>query len=141
MPPAQPRFEEAGGQRLPLGGLNGYVGGRGKQGRKKNKFQGITPKKQHRTGLYDHAQEAAIALAQLREDLELGMVTEHGAKVVKSPVTIAASKKLEAGVFLGDLLRRQRAAVPTVRAVLLSQQQAAAAVARGVAVAYADVVL
>ena len=141
MPSREPRVEVAGGQRLPLGGLNGYVGVRGKQGRKKNKFQGITPKKQHRTGLYDHAQEAAIALAQLREDLELGMVTEHGAKVVKSPVTIAAPKKLEAGVFLGDLLRRQRAAVPTVRAVLLSQQQAAAAVARGVAVAYADVVL
>ena len=141
MPSREPRVEVAGGQRLPLGGLNGYVGVRGKQGRKKNKFQGITPKKQHRTGLYDHAQEAAIALAQLREDLDLGMVTEHGAKVVKSPVTIAAPKKLEAGVFLGDLLRRQRAAVPTVRAVLLSQQQAAAAVARGVAVAYADVVL
>ena len=141
MPSREPRVEVAGGQRLPLGGLNGYAGVRGKQGRKKNKFQGITPKKQHRTGLYDHAQEAAIALAQLREDLELGMVTEHGAKVVKSPVTIAAPKKLEAGVFLGDLLRRQRAAVPTVRAVLLSQQQAAAAVARGVAVAYADVVL
>ena len=141
MPRKQQRFEEVAGQRLPLGGLNGYAGVRGKQGRKKNKFQGITPKKQHRTGLYDHAQEAAIALAQLREDLDLGMVTEHGAKVVKSPVTIAAPKKLEAGVFLGDLLRRQRAAVPTVRAVLLSQQQAAAAVARGVAVAYADVVL
>ena len=141
MPSREPRVEVAGGQRLPLGGLNGYRGVRGKQGRKKNKFQGITPKKQHRTGLYDHAQEAAIALAQLREDLDLGMVTEHGAKVVKSPVTIAAPKKLEAGVFLGDLLRRQRAAVPTVRAVLLSQQQAAAAVARGVAVAYADVVL
>ena len=141
MPSREPRVEVAGGQRLPLGGLNGYVGVLGKQGRKKNKFQGITPKKQHRTGLYDHAQEAAIALAQLREDLDLGMVTEHGAKVVKSPVTIAAPKKLEAGVFLGDLLRRQRAAVPTVRAVLLSQQQAAAAVARGVAVAYADVVL
>ena len=141
MPSREPRVEVAGGQRLPLGGLNGYVGVRGKQGRKKNKFQGITPKKQHRTGLYDHAQEAAIALAQLREDLELGMVTEHAAKIVQSPVTIAAPKKLEAGVFLGDLLRRQRAAVPTVRAVLLSQQQAAAAVARGVAVAYADVVL
>ena len=141
MPSREPRVEVAGGQRLPLGGLNGYRGVRGKQGRKKNKFQGITPKKQHRTGLYDHAQEAAIALAQLREDLDLGMVTEHGAKVVKSPVTIAAPKKLEAGVFLGDLLRRQRAAVPTVRAVLLSQQQAAAAVARGVAVAYVDVVL
>ena len=141
MPSRELRVEVAGGQRLPLGGLNGYRGVRGKQGRKKNKFQGVTPKKQHRTGLYDHAQEAAIALAQLHEDLELGMVTEHRAKIVQSPVTIAAPKKLEAGVFLGDLLRRQRAAVPTVRAVLLSQQQAAAAVARGVAVAYADVVL
>ena len=45
-----PRFEEAGGQRLPLGGVNGYRGVRGKQGRKKDKFQGVTPKKQHRTG-------------------------------------------------------------------------------------------
>ena len=52
----------------------------------------------------------------------------------------AASKKLAAGVFLGDLLSLPRAVVPCGRAVLLSPQQAAAAVARGVAVAYADVV-
>ena len=74
MPSREPRVEVAGGQRLPLGGLNGYVGVRGKQGRKKNKFQGTTPKKKHRTGLFDSPlEEASIALAQLREDLELGI--------------------------------------------------------------------
>ena len=61
MPPSQPRFEEAGGQRLPLGGKNRYHGVRGKQGRNKNQFQGVTPKKQHRTALFDTALEAAIA--------------------------------------------------------------------------------
>ena len=73
MPSSQPRFEEIAGQRLPLGGMNGYLGVRGKQGRQKNMFQGMTPKKQHRTKLFGTAQEAAIALAQLREDMELGM--------------------------------------------------------------------
>ena len=73
MPKAE-GFEVAGGQRLPLGGLNGYAGVRGKQGRKKDKFQGTTPRKKHRTGLFDSPLEAAIGLAQLREDLELGML-------------------------------------------------------------------
>ena len=67
MPRAQPRFEEVGGRRLPLGGLNGYVGVRGKQGRKKNLFQGMTPRKQHRTKLFGTAREAAIALASFAE--------------------------------------------------------------------------
>ena len=140
MPSREPRVEVAGGQRLPLGGLDGYAGVRGKQGRKKDMFQGVTPKKKHRTRLFGTAQEAALALAQLREDLELGMLAERAPKKAVPPAGSAASKKLEAGVFLGDLLSLQRAVVPCVRAVLLSPQQAAAAVARGVAVAYADVV-
>ena len=41
MPSSQPRFEEVAGQRLPLGGVNGYLGVRGKQGRGKDKFQGV----------------------------------------------------------------------------------------------------
>ena len=140
MPSREPRFELAGGQRLPLDGLNGYAGVRGKQGKKKDKFQGATPRKKHRTRLFDTAQEAALALAQLREDLELGMLAERAPKKAPPPAGSDASKKMEVGFFLGDLLRRQRAVVPCVRAVQLSQQQAAAAVARGVAVAYADVV-
>ena len=63
----QPRFEAAGGHRLPLGGLNGYLGVRGKQGRNKNKFQGVTPKKVHRTKLFDTPLEAAIAFGIGRE--------------------------------------------------------------------------
>ena len=38
MPRRQQLFEEAGGQRLPLGGLNGYLGVRGKQGRNKDQY-------------------------------------------------------------------------------------------------------
>ena len=138
MPKGEPRFEVAGGQRLPLGGLNGYAGVRGKQGRKKNKFQGTTPKKKHRTGLFDSPLEASIALAQLREDLELGMVKEPAPKKAKLAASNAASKKAEVGVYLGRLLQPPRPVVPTVAGAPLSQQQAAAAVVRGVAVAYAD---
>ena len=140
MPRAAARFEEAGGQRLPLGGLNGYAGVRGKQGRNKKQFQGVSPKKQHRTKLCDTAQEAAIAFAQLKEDLELGMLAERAPKIPSQPAGNETSRKAQVGVYLGTLLAQQRAVVPTVRAVLLSQQQAAAAVARGVAVAYADIV-
>ena len=67
----QRRFEEAGGQRLPLGGVNGYVGVRGKQGRRRDQFQGVTPQKKRRTQLFDATREAAIAFAQLR-DVEPG---------------------------------------------------------------------
>ena len=131
MPPAQPRFEEAGGQRLPLGGVNGYIGVRGKQGKKKDKFQGVTPRKQHRTGYFDTAKEAAIAFAQLREDLELGMLEQRAPKKAQPAAPNEPSKKAEVGVFLGTLLAQQRPGVPTVRAWLLSQQQAAAALAGG----------
>ena len=102
MPRRQQLFEEAGGQRLPLGILNRYAGVRGKQGKKNNKYQGTTPKKKHRTKLFDTPMEAAraIALAQLREDLELGMLEQRSLPKAKSPKTTAASKKNEVGVYL-----------------------------------------
>jgi hypothetical protein len=80
MPRAALRFEEAGGQRLPLGGRNCYLGVRGTQGRAANMFQGMAPKKQHRTRLCQSAQEAAIALAQMKEPLELGIFEERRKK-------------------------------------------------------------
>jgi hypothetical protein len=133
------RFEEAGGQRLPLGGRNGYLGVRGKQGRGKDKYQGTTPRKRHRTGLFDTPLEAAVAFAQLREDLDLGIHVERSQKKPQPPASDDTSKKKDVGVYLGRLLQLPRADVLCVWAVLLSQQQAAAAVARGVAVAYAEV--
>ena len=134
MPRRQPRFEEAGGQRLPLGGVNGYYGVRGKQGKKRNQFQGHTPRKTKEplTDHYDTAKEAAIARTQMLEDISLGMTAP---KKAQPPPANDPSKTAR---YLGELLRQQRTVVPTVRAVLLSRQQAAAAVARGVAVAYAE---
>ena len=138
MPRAQPRFEEVAGQRLPLGGINGYLGVRGKQGRKRDKFQGVTPKKRHRTKLCDTPLEAAVAFAQLNEDLELDMLEPCTKKITATEESKPTSKKFEAGTYLGHLLPRARPVVPRVSCALLSPQQAAVAVARGVAVAYAD---
>ena len=115
MPPAQPRFEEAAGQWLPLGGINGYAGVRGKQGRKKDKFQGVTPRKQHRTKLFGTPLEAAVAFAQLKEDLELGMLEQRSRKQQQQqqqPATLAASRKLEVGTYLGYLRPPPMAGAP-----------------------------
>ena len=141
----EPRFEEVGGRRLPLGGLNKYLGVRGGQGRKKTKFQGVSPKKKHRTGLYDTPLEAALAYAQLKEDMELDML-ELEQKNPAVPDARAAAKKTEVGLYLGELFHRALPAavvpaaqvMPTVRAVLLSPQQAASAAARNVALAYGE---
>ena len=59
------KAEAVGALRLPLGGVNGYVGVRGKQGHNKDKFQGTTPTKKRRTKLFNSAREAAVALAEL----------------------------------------------------------------------------
>ena len=85
MPRTQPRFEEVDGLRVPLGGKNGYKGVRGKQGRKKNMYQGVTPRKQHRTGPKKTAKEAAVALAHLRHDIELGIVGLRSAAKPQPP--------------------------------------------------------
>ena len=64
--------ERFGSLLLPLNGNYEYKGVRGKQGRQRNKFQGYTPKKRHTTRLCGSAQEAAVALATLREELAAG---------------------------------------------------------------------
>ena len=65
----KPLTERFGELNLVLGGKNGYVGVRGKQGPNEDQFQGYTPKKVHTTKLYDTAHEAAIYLAILKRDL------------------------------------------------------------------------
>ena len=67
--------EAVGALRLPLGGINGYVGVRGRQGHSKNKFQGTTPTKTRRTQLYKTAREAAVALAELKRATRPARVT------------------------------------------------------------------
>ena len=123
---------EHGGQRLPLGGVNGYKHVRGKQGKGKNKFQGVSPRKQHRTKHCETALEAAYAYQQMMEDISLGLEAEQQQEKkisvpLVSPATLVKSQPFAVG---SSLVR--------VAAAPLSQQQAAAAVARGVAVAMAE---
>ena len=63
-------IEVAGALRLPLGGANGYKHVRGKQGRKRDLFQGCSPRKTRCTKLYKNPREAAIAFAKLMKDTE-----------------------------------------------------------------------
>ena len=58
---------------------------------------------------------------------------------MESPAGIAVAQPLVLGGAPGALLQWPQAGVPQVRAVLLSEQQAAAAAARGVAMAVADI--
>ena len=69
--------------RLVRGGKHGYVGVRGGQGKKQNKFQAYTSvdsKKVTVAGLYDSAHAAAIALAQWKLQRELNLDEEPAYK-------------------------------------------------------------
>ena len=72
--------ERFGELRLHLGGKHGYERVRGGQGPGKNQYQGYTKGKEHTTKLYDSAQEAAIALATLEQDIFLGLMSTEGKK-------------------------------------------------------------
>ena len=73
--------ESFGVHNLPLGGENGYQGVR----KCRKGFQGYTPKKRHTTAEKETAQEAAIALAQLKYDLENGLYEEPTKKKKRTP--------------------------------------------------------
>ena len=53
MPPRQPRFEAAGGLRLPIGGHGGCRGACGEQGREAEDLSGTTLPTQHGPALVD----------------------------------------------------------------------------------------
>lgn len=69
LPPAD-GVEQFGNFTMPTGGKHGY---RGVRKARKGGFQGYTPKKTHTTKAFGTAQQAAIARAQLKQDLELGL--------------------------------------------------------------------
>jgi len=80
-----------GALRLPLGGVNGYMHVRGKQGRAKNMYQGTTPRKSRRTALFGTAREAAIALAELKEQ-RLELVGDPSKQLDFSEAALAAPR-------------------------------------------------
>ena len=94
----------------------------------------VAPHRAHR-----HHAGGCPTIAQLREDLDLGIVEQRSAAKPQPPAGTAAPRKVEVGIYLGHLLRPPRAGIPTVAVAVLCQQEAAEAAARGVAVAYARV--
>ena len=72
------------------GGKNGYTRVRGGQGPNQDKWQGYIKGKKKTTSLYDTAEEAAVALAQLEQDIALGLVDVDDKKPRKSRKTSGA---------------------------------------------------
>ena len=143
-------FENVGGVRVERGGITGYRHVRGRQGRGKNLFQGFTPKKGHRTALYASAKEAAVAFAKkqfvglMQKDAvavqpaaaptlaPMGGVTPATTSARLMPLVQCPS------VIPLSLQWSPQPALPVVRCVLLTREQAAAAASRGVALAMAE---
>jgi hypothetical protein len=127
-------FEDVDGLRLKRGGKNGYKGVRGGQGRAKNKYQGVTPRKTHRTALCDSPRAAAIAFAQMAQRIALCQMPQNNAAV-----TISASVSLpDFGAAASGVACVSSRPPGPISCALLRPEQAAAAVARGVAVAMAE---
>ena len=66
-------IERHGDLKLVVGGKHGYVRVRGGQGSTKNLYQGYTKDKNHSTAAFQTPREAAIALAELEQDLDAGL--------------------------------------------------------------------
>ena len=82
--------ESFGNLALARGGKNGYERVRGGQGTRHDKWQGYTKGKKKTTELYDTAEEAAVALARLEQDIGLGLIEVENKKPRKKRKTSGA---------------------------------------------------
>ena len=88
---ASPADELFGTLRLPVGGKHGYIGVRGGQGKKRNLFQAyitVESKKVTVPGLHGDAHGAAVALAQWKQQRELGLAEETAARKPRKRRTV-----------------------------------------------------
>ena len=127
-------FEDVDGIRVELGGKYGYKHVRGKQGRTRDKFQGVSPSKKHRTVLFDAPRPAAVAFARMKAQLVLGQPW-RGMKVRHTTAAVALP---DFSAAVGGLMSASKRPLVPVACAPLRPEQAAAAVARGVAVAMAE---
>ena len=89
--------ESFGTLRLVHGGKHGYVGVRGRQGKKRNKYQAyvaVDGKKKTVSGLYKSAHAAAVALAQWKQNRELGLEDEPDEKQPRKKRGTKAAEQL-----------------------------------------------
>ena len=82
--------ESFGNLALARGGKNGYERVRGGQGTRHDKWQGYTKGKKKTTELYDTAEEAAVALARLEQDIALRLIDLEDKKPRKKRKTSGA---------------------------------------------------
>ena len=135
-------FEDVDGVRVRRGGKHGYKHVRGGQGRAKNLFQAHTPLKSHRTALYSTSREAAVAFAKKlfvgraltdavaqQPAAALALASVGAAHASAMPLPVAPVVGWPCGTHVP---------IPSVRGVLLTREQAAAAAARGLALAIAQ---
>ena len=126
--------------RVRRGGKHGYKHVRGGQGRAKNLFQAHTPLKNHRTALYSTSREAAVAFAKklfVGRALTDAVAQQPAAALALASVGAAHASAMPLPVARG-VPCGPRVPIPSVRGVLLTREQAAAAAARGIAMAIAQ---
>ena len=95
-----------GSLRLVRGGKHGYAGVRGGQGKQRDKFQAYTTVDSRKVtvcGLYESAHAAAVALAQWKQERELGFADvepsekeprkRRSSKSTEQPMTVAAGAR------------------------------------------------
>ena len=125
-------FEDIEGVRVERGGKHGYMHVRGGQGRSKNKFQGVSPKKTNRTDLFESPREAAVAYARMLTARVRERQQVLGSILRSSPLNI------DFGMSASNLVMPAVRPIGPIIGAPLSSSQAVAAVARGVQVVMAE---
>ena len=93
---AVPDHELFGTLRLLRGGKHGYVGVRGGQGKKRDRFQAyasVNSQKVTVPGLFCTAHAAAVALAQWKQQRELGLAEEPQPKKCRKSRAVKATEQ------------------------------------------------
>ena len=89
--------EHFGSLRLPRGGKHGYVGVRGGQGKKRDCYQAyisVAGKKETVPGLFKTPHNAAVALAQWKQQCQLGLQEEPASKKPRKSRSLKAETPL-----------------------------------------------
>ena len=106
------------GPQLPRGGKHGFKGVRGRQGKGKDKYQGVTPRKQHRTAGRGHVvhetdQSQVIFRTETRKTgLRALIYTRSGANVCMGSILLARHEQRHlGGAILGAHTVRSQASL------------------------------
>jgi len=112
---ASPDVELFGTLRLVCGGKHGYAGVRGRQGKERDRYQAymtVDGKKKTVSGLFKSPHAAAVALAQFKQQLDLGFEEPTESKLRKRRRSNAAEEPPTATDSTSSGSSAQRLRVP-----------------------------